>query len=186
MFGIRAVAGSLLVVATLAACGGPVSSPDPASPPPTTTSSSTAAPPSGTSAVAAPEQLKFTAKTVDGKDINGADLAGKPVVLWFWAPWCPKCQREAPGMAAAAKAHGEKVTFLGVAALDQVPAMQQFVQRYGLQSFQHVADVDSAVWKKFGVTAQPAYAFIGASGQVEVVTSQLSEADLAQRLSRLT
>jgi hypothetical protein len=77
------------------------------------------------------------------------------------------------------------VTFLGVAALDQVPAMQQFVQRYGLQSFQHVADVDSAVWKKFGVTAQPAYAFIGASGQVEVVTSQLSEEDLAQRLSRL-
>lgn len=181
MVGIRVVAGALVVVATLVACG----SPDPASTPPATTASSTVAPPSGTAAAAAPEQLKFTGKTVDGKDINGADLAGKPVVLWFWAPWCPKCQREAPGMAAAAEEHGQKVTFLGVAAQDQVPAMQQFVQRYGLQSFQHVADVDSAVWKKFGVTAQPAYAFIDASGKVEVVTSQLSEQDLAQRLSRL-
>ncbi|MDX8032601.1 redoxin domain-containing protein [Lentzea sp. BCCO 10_0856] len=185
MFGIRVVAGAFVVVAALTACGGPVSSPGPASTSPATTSSSAAVQPSGTSAVAAPEQLKFTAKTVDGKDISGADLAGKPVVLWFWAPWCPKCQREAPGMAAAAEKHGEKVTFLGVAALDQVPAMQQFVQRYGLQSFQHVADVDSSVWKRFGVTAQPAYAFIGTSGQVELVTSQLSEQDLAQRLSRL-
>ncbi|RAS67185.1 thiol-disulfide isomerase/thioredoxin [Lentzea atacamensis] len=185
MFGIRVTAGLLVLLAALTACGGPAGSPGPTSGPPAATSTSTSTSPSGTSAGAAPEQLKFTAKTVDGKDLNGAELAGKPVVLWFWAPWCPKCQREAPGMAAAQKEHGEKVTFLGIAALDQVPAMQQFVQKYGLQSFQHVADVDSAVWKRFGVTAQPAYAFVGSSGQVEVVTSQLSEQDLKQRLSKL-
>ncbi|MDX8050739.1 redoxin domain-containing protein [Lentzea sp. BCCO 10_0798] len=186
MPGIRVTAVSFALLAVLAACGSPASSPGPASAPPATSSASTVPSSSGTSAVAAaPEQLKFTAKTVDGKDISGADLAGKPVVLWFWAPWCPKCQREAPGMAAAAKEHGEKVTFLGVAAQDQVPAMQQFVQRYGLQSFQHVADVDSAVWKRFGVTAQPAYAFVSAGGKVEIVTSQLSEQDLKQRLSAL-
>lgn len=185
MFGMRLAAGLFVLAAALTACGGPASSPGPTSTPPPASSTSTSAQPNDTPAAAAPEQLKFTAKTVDGKDINGADLAGKPVVVWFWAPWCPKCQREAPGMAAAAKEHGEKVTFLGVAALDQVPAMQQFVQKYGLQSFQHVADVDSAVWKRFGVTAQPAYAFIDASGQVEVVTSQLSAQDLTQRLSKL-
>ncbi len=184
MFGIRLTAGSFVLAAVLTACGGPASSPGPTSTPPPASSTSTSTQPNDTPAAAA-EQLKFTAKTVDGKDINGADLAGKPVVLWFWAPWCPKCQREAPGMAAAVKEHGDKVTFLGVAALDQVPAMQQFVQKYGLQSFQHVADVDSAVWKRFGVTAQPAYAFVDASGQVEVVTSQLSEQDLKQRLSKL-
>ncbi len=181
----RVTAVSFALLAVLAACGSPASSPGPAPAPPVASSASTVPPPGGTPAASAPDQLKFTAKTVDGKDISGADLAGKPVVLWFWAPWCPKCQREAPGMAAAAAEHGEKVTFLGVAAQDQVPAMQQFVQRYGLQSFQHVADVDSAVWKRFGVTAQPAYAFVGADGKVEVVTKQLSEQDLKQRLSAL-
>ncbi|WP_434444227.1 redoxin domain-containing protein [Lentzea sp. E54] len=178
---MRVLAASLVLVATLAACGGPAGAPEPAPTPPATSS----VPTSASGATSVPEQLNFTAKTVDGKDIAGADLAGKPAVLWFWAPWCPKCQREAPGMAAAAKEQGGKVTFLGVAAQDQVPAMQQFVQRYDLQSFQHVADVDSAVWKRFGVTAQPAYAFIDASGRVEVVTSQLSEDDLRQRLGRL-
>lgn len=184
MFGIHVAVGSLVLLAALTACGGPAGSPGPTSAPPVT-SSSGGTPTSGTSAAAVPEQLKFTGKTVDGKELNGADLAGKPVVLWFWAPWCPKCQREAPGMAAAAKEHSGKVTFLGVAALDKVPAMQQFVQKYGLQSFQHVADEDSAVWKRFGVTAQPAYAFIDTAGKVDVVTSQLSEQDLNQRLSKL-
>ena len=182
---MRVVAGSLVLVAVLAACGGdPAGAPQPAPTPPATSQASATTPASGTPA-AVPEQLKFTAKTVDGKEVNGADLAGKPVVLWFWAPWCPKCQREAPGMAAAAKEHAGKVTFLGVAALDKVPAMQQFVQKYDLQSFQHIADEDSSVWKRFGVTAQPAYAFVGADGKVDVVTSQLSEEDLRQRLSTI-
>lgn len=182
---MRVVAGSLVLVAALAACGGdPAGAPPTAPAPPATSQTSAAAPASGTAA-AVPEQLKFTAKTVDGKDINGEDLAGKPVVLWFWAPWCPKCQREAPGMAAAAKEHAGKVTFLGVAALDKVPTMQQFVQKYDLQSFQHIADEEAAVWKRFGVTAQPAYAFVDADGKVEVVTSQLSEQDLEQRLSKI-
>ncbi len=181
---LRVATGSAVLVTLLVACGGGV--PAPESQPSSATS--TAVSPTGSSpanAVVVPDQLKFTAKTVDGADIAGADLAGKPVVLWFWAPWCPKCQREAPGVAAAAKELGGKVTFLGVAALDEVPAMQQFVQRYDLKSFQHVADVDSAVWKRFGVTAQPAYAFVDTVGKVEVVASQLSEQDLRQRLDRL-
>ncbi|NGY62180.1 redoxin domain-containing protein, partial [Lentzea sp. NEAU-D13] len=91
MFGIRVMAGSLVLLASLAACGGdPAGAPQPApTPPPATSQTSAAAPTSGAPEV--PDQLKFTAKTVDGKDLNGADLAGKPVVLWFWAPWCPKC-----------------------------------------------------------------------------------------------
>ena len=50
-----------------------------------------------------PELLRFNAKTVDGKDFSGASLAGKPALLWFWAPWCSNCQAEAPTMAEAAK-----------------------------------------------------------------------------------
>ena len=31
--------------------------------------------------------LDFSAKTVAGGQIEGGDLAGRDVVLWFWAPW---------------------------------------------------------------------------------------------------
>ncbi|GAB1511469.1 redoxin domain-containing protein [Actinophytocola sp. KF-1] len=159
----------------------------PASAPATTTTTATAS--SATAAAPAPEavvpeQLRFTAKTVDGKDFSGESLAGKPAVLWFWAPWCPNCQAEAPTIAAAARSAGD-VAFVGVAAQDEVAAMRDFVRKYDLGSFPHIADTDAAVWRRFGVTYQPAYAFISADGTVETETSQLEADELLARVGEL-
>jgi len=133
----------------------------------------------------APEQLRFAAKTLDGKDFSGESLAGRAAVLWFWTPWCPKCQAEAPGVAGAAQANVGKVEFVGVAAQDKLPAMQGFVSTYGVGSFQHLADFDGSIWRRFDVIRQPAYAFISPDGSVEVVKDQLSETELADRVGRL-
>ncbi len=135
---------------------------------------------------AASEQLRFASKTLDGKDFSGESLAGKAAVLWFWAPWCPNCQREAPTVASAARANAGKVEFIGVAARDELAAMQGFVTEYQVGSFQHLADLDASIWRRFGVTRQPTYAFISPDGSVEVVKDQLSEAQLADRLRQLT
>jgi len=135
---------------------------------------------------AVPEQLRFTAKTVDGASFDGASLAGKPSVLWFWAPWCPKCNAEAPSLREVAQANAGKVTFVGVAAQDQVPAMQDFVRKHSLGSFVHLADTDAVVWRRFGVTYQPAYAFVSASGEVKVEKQQLTKDELAGRVAALT
>jgi thiol-disulfide isomerase/thioredoxin len=130
------------------------------------------------------QQLQFVAKTIDGKDFSGQSLAGKPAVLWFWAPWCPICQGEAPSVGRIAQAN-PAVTFVGVAAQDQVPAMRDFITKYQLGFFTHLADVDASVWRRFGVTAQPAFAFISAAGSVDVVKRDLAEQDLAQRVGTL-
>ena len=131
-----------------------------------------------------PEQLRFTAKTVDGEEFSGESLAGKAAVLWFWAPWCPNCQAEAPAIAAAARSAGD-VEFVGVAAQDEVAAMQDFVRKYDLGSFTHIADTDAAVWRRFGVTYQPAYAFISADGTIETETDQLEKDELLARVGAL-
>ena len=137
------------------------------------------------SAKTVPVQLVFTAKTIDGQDFSGQSLLGKPAVLWFWAPWCPVCQREAPMVGQVAAAH-PGVTFVGVAALDQLPAMRQFVDKYPVKGFTQLADTSGKVWAKFGVTHQPAYAFIGADGSVDVVKGSLAEPDLTQRVTALS
>ncbi|GAA4895055.1 redoxin domain-containing protein [Actinomycetospora straminea] len=128
--------------------------------------------------------LDFNSRTLAGAEFSGQSLANRPAVLWFWAPWCSTCQAEAPTIAQAAAQH-PNVTFVGVAALDQVPAMNQFVANYQLGGFTHLADTDTSVWRHFGVTEQPAFAFVAPNGTVEVVKGTMSAPDLAQRLDGL-
>lgn len=139
----------------------------------------------GSGPAADPAQLQFTTKTLDGKPFSGASLKGRPAVLWFWAPWCPTCQREAPLVAGTAAAN-PTVTFVGVGAQDKLPALQDFATKYGVDTFTELADTDAAVWKKFGVTRQPAYAFVSPDGTVDVVKGSLTEAELSTRVKALT
>jgi thiol-disulfide isomerase/thioredoxin len=185
---VQVVAAAVCAGIALVGCGAqtpPASQPPPQPTITTTTEVGPAATTSTGASVAVPEQLKFTTKTVDGKDFSGESLAGKPSVLWFWAPWCPKCRGEAPGVAEAVNSVGGTVTFVGVAARDEVPAMRKFVEQYGLGGFAHLADTDLAIWKRFGVVEQPAYAFITKDGTVEVVTARVSKDDLTRRVRAL-
>ncbi|CAM4105159.1 Soluble secreted antigen MPT53 precursor [Mycobacterium basiliense] len=131
-----------------------------------------------------PEQLQFTAKTIGGQTFSGTSLAGKPAVLWFWTPWCPTCQHEAPIFGNVAAANST-VTFVGVGAQEQASAMQAFVDKYQLGSTTQLADSEGTVWSKFGVTQQPAWAFVGADGKVDVVKGTLSAQELTERVNEL-
>jgi hypothetical protein len=97
----------LLTVGVLAACGSSsddtgaattegstVTDTEPAPSAPATTDTTTDAPSGSTdpddaggAAVAVPAALDFSAPLVGGGDIEVAALAGRPVLLWFWAPW---------------------------------------------------------------------------------------------------
>lgn len=178
----RRLTASLAITAAAAmivtACGSSGARSDPANTP---TSSSSR--PTGQSA-RVPAQLQFTAKTIDGHTFSGDSLAGRAAVLWFWTPWCPKCQHEAPIAADVAGAH-PRVTFVGVAARDQVLAMQGFVDKYKLSGFIQLADTDGVIWARFGVTQQPAWAFVSANGDVDVVKGSLTQSELNERVDRL-
>jgi peroxiredoxin len=136
------------------------------------------------SSIPSGQALAFGAKTIDGKAFSGPTLAGHPAVLWFWAPWCPICQGEAPEVANAVRAH-PAVTFVGVAGLDQPDAMKQFVAKNALGTFTQLADVDGAVWRHFGIAQQPAFAFVSTDGSAQVFRGEISEQDLDARLNSL-
>jgi thiol-disulfide isomerase/thioredoxin len=168
---LRRIGGTLVGLALLAGCVSACAGPST---------------PAAESSSAAPTELQFTATTVDGKAFAGTSLAGHPAVLWFWAPWCPNCRAESGQVAAAAAAHQGLVTFVGVASLDAQPAMQSFVTTYGMGGFTQLADLDGSIWQRFGVTQQPAYAFVSADGSVAVVKTRVSAAELDTRLAQLT
>ncbi|ANE80525.1 hypothetical protein A7U43_15465 [Mycobacterium adipatum] len=141
----------------------------------------------GAPSAVADDRLQFTATTLSGAPFDGAGLQGKPAVLWFWTPWCPFCNQEAPTVSRVAAANPD-VTFVGVAARSDVAAMQAFASRYNL-GFTNLNDADGSLWARFGVPWQPAYLFVKADGTSTFVnnpTSAMSEQDLADRVSALT
>ncbi|HWS91381.1 MAG TPA: protein disulfide oxidoreductase [Mycobacterium sp.] len=136
---------------------------------------------------AADDRLQFAATTLNGAPFNGASLQGKPAVLWFWTPWCPFCNAEAPGVSQVAAAN-PRVTFVGVAAHMDVGAMQNFVSKYNL-NFTNLNDADGSIWARYNVPWQPAYVFYRADGSSTFVnnpTSAMSQQELAGRVAALT
>ncbi|OBI65998.1 protein disulfide oxidoreductase [Mycobacterium sp. E796] len=135
---------------------------------------------------AADDRLQFSATTLSGAPFNGASLQGKPAVLWFWTPWCPFCNAEAPGLSQVA-AVNPGVTFVGVAAHSDVGAMQNFVSKYNL-NFTNLNDANGSIWARYNVPWQPAWVFYRADGSSTFVnnpTAAMPQDELAGRVAAL-
>ena len=138
-------------------------------------------------APAAAADLNFTGATLSGAPFNGASLQGKPAVLWFWTPWCPFCNQEAPSVSAVAAAN-PNVTFVGVSTRADVSAMANFASKYNL-NFTNLNDADGSIWAMFNVPWQPAYVFLNSDGSSSFVNnpvSAMSQQDLTNRVQALT
>ncbi|MCP9950960.1 TlpA family protein disulfide reductase [Actinomadura madurae] len=168
----------------LTACGGETAEPGVAA-----SSATVSAPTSAASSKApvkeAPALLRFQGAKLDGTAFDGKSLAGRPVVLWFWAPWCPKCQAEGPAVAKAAQKYGDKVAFVGVAGLDKdKAAMERFVSRTGTSGIVQLDDRTGALYKHFKVTSQSSYLIVNPEGGSHPAVGPLDEAKLSSLIDK--
>jgi thiol-disulfide isomerase/thioredoxin len=141
---------------------------------------------SGSPRAGADDRLNFTGTTLSGGPFNGSSLQGKPAVLWFWAPWCPFCNAEAPGVSQVS-ASNPKVTFVGIAGRSDVGAMQNFVSKYNL-NFTNLNDADGSLWARYGVPWQPAYVFYRADGSSTFINNPVGampQQELADHVAAL-
>ncbi|AKH82394.1 hypothetical protein AA958_09315 [Streptomyces sp. CNQ-509] len=140
----------------------------------------------GSAETQVPEALTFTATTVDGDPFDAKTLAGKPVVLWFWAPWCTVCQGQGHETAKVAAEFEGRAHVIGVAGLDKPQAMQDFVNDTEVGTFPHLSDEAGDVWKKFEITEQSVYVILDKDGKT-VYEGVLPGGDgLADKLTAVT
>lgn len=130
--------------------------------------------------------MSFTATTLQGQRLDGSSLSGRPVVLWFWTPWCTICRAEAPDVVAVAAELTGEVTFLGVPGRGPVEHMRAFVVDTGTGDMQHLVDSDGSLWRRFGVVSQPSFVFIDSAGVAELFGGALDGDQLREAAGRLT
>jgi peroxiredoxin len=124
--------------------------------------------------------------TLDGSTVNLSKYYGsKPVVLEFWATWCPLCRKLEPSMEAARTKHGD-VTFVsvGVAANQTADKQREYVEKQHLTG-EFVFDRDGAAIKAFSVPHTSYIVIVDASGKV-VYTGVGSDQDIEAALKKLS
>jgi cytochrome c biogenesis protein CcmG/thiol:disulfide interchange protein DsbE len=96
---------------------------------------------------------------------SAADLArGEPVVVNFWASWCPPCVAEHPLLIDLVKRTG--VTLYGVNHKDQADAARRFLNRYG-NPFKAVgADGSGRAGIDWGVYGMPETFVVDGKGRI--------------------
>ncbi|MFP5297498.1 MAG: TlpA family protein disulfide reductase [Actinomycetota bacterium] len=75
-----------------------------------------------------------------------ADLAGKPVVLNFWASWCEPCREEAPMLDEFSRRYSGEVLIVGVDVQDSPLAARQFAREYDL-SYPLIQDLEQDLYR---------------------------------------
>lgn len=107
----------------------------------------------------------FTLPSLEGESLSLSAFEGRPVLINFWASWCPPCREEMPHLQAAAEANPELVVFAVDATHTERNADQvaDFVDEFGL-TFPVVLDVDGAVNELYLVRALPTSYFVDRSG----------------------
>jgi thiol-disulfide isomerase/thioredoxin len=168
VWGGGSIVGLLVLVVLLSFVPDPADSPD-------------AATTSGSASVGAAAPV-VNMVAFNGEPITLAQFEGTPVVLNFWATWCPFCVAEMPDFESVNQAADGQVQFIGVNIQDDAGAADDLAVETGV-SYLLTRDPRGVVYSAFGGVAMPTTVFIGADGVLdEVVTGALTEGQLSNKI----
>ncbi|MGQ9567934.1 MAG: TlpA family protein disulfide reductase [Anaerolineae bacterium] len=134
--------------------------PTPSDPTPTPTRARRVAP------VVGAQAPDFVLWDLKGNEVSLNRLRGHPVVLNFWATWCPPCREEMPELAAAYEAYKDRgVFFVGINFLEDADRVKVYVETMEVP-FPVVLDLQGEVVYAYQVRALPSTFFIDRDGAI--------------------
>ncbi len=111
----------------------------------------------------------FTVYDADGNTVKLSELFGKPIVLNFWASWCPPCKAEMPEFNRAYEENGEDIIFMMVDLVDGKRETKEtggkYIEEKGF-SFPVYFDTEQDAAAKYGLVSIPTTIFIDRDGYI--------------------
>ncbi len=123
----------------------------------------------------------FSLASTDGGSVSLATLAGRPLVVNFWASYCPPCRAEMPML--VRDVGGSKATLVLIDEGDSAEAATAFLRALGVEQ-PSLLDQDLSVGRAYGVSALPMTVFVSPDGTVAARNvGQLDERVLQAQLT---
>lgn len=110
----------------------------------------------------------FSLVTLSGSDFNLNDFAGKPLVINFWASWCPPCRAEMPAFQEAFQEYSDTdLVFAAINAThqDSLQDVEEFIKNHAL-TFLIPLDKNGSVSRNYNVHSLPTTFFVDRQGLI--------------------
>ena len=129
--------------------------------------------------IAAGDQAySFALSNLDGNPVALSDFAGQPVLVNFWATWCPPCRLEMPEFQRAFETHEQDgLVILAINEYEDVDTVRSFFSDDMGFTFTALLDSEGAVGKAYGATGLPASFFVAPDGTISAVHRGLMTGD---------
>ena len=122
---------------------------------------------SGTQATVAHPAPNFAIQLADGSTTTLHDIAGRPILINFWATWCPPCRREMPDLIEAYETYkDEGLIVIEVNSAETAAQVADFVEQFNVTA-PVVLDTRNEVMAIYRTNSLPASFFIDSGGVIQ-------------------
>jgi peroxiredoxin len=128
------------------------------------------------------EAPDFTLRDLNGKDVSLSALRGQPVMINFWATWCPPCRAEIPTLVQMYKETHQPGSYeiLGIATQSDMQTIQAFSKEFEM-AFSVMPDNDSRITSLYHVLPIPTSFFVDKDGIIRYVQVGVADRPLLER-----
>jgi thiol-disulfide isomerase/thioredoxin len=126
------------------------------------------------------EELRLPQLEGDGA-VEYAAYADRPLVINFFASWCPSCIAEMPAFEHVHGVLGDRVGFLGVSQSDPRAASIDLAKQTGI-TYDTAIDEQGEFFRALGGVGMPTTVFVRPGGEIAEVWVGALDADALQQL----
>ena len=107
----------------------------------------------------------FRLVLADGSSLALSDLKGRPVLINFWATWCPPCRSEMPDIIDRYNQNADDLVVLAVNTREGLDLVEPFAESFGV-TMPVVLDQSGAIMDLYEVRSMPTSYFIDRDGRI--------------------
>ncbi len=115
---------------------------------------------------------EFNLMDLEENNISLKDYSGKAIALFFWATWCPYCQRETPRLIKLKEEFQDKLEILAINYKESIGRVKNFSLKYGI-NYKILLDKNGEVFRLYNIIGVPGVIILDREGFIQFIGSEL-------------